>query len=260
MRNRAFDEPMDGIVYGVVASLGFATLENILFVFNGGMSVAVSRAFTAVPLHAFVGAIMGYYVGQAWRHPEERRRFILQGYGIAVLAPYALRFPADGNGRSGGGRDGPSPRPVHPRCSHGLLVVDGQAGAAPAQGAARCSWSLPPARKRISVASDPTGSPVPPAEGERTGTTVPVVPPAMRSQQVRIRQRIAGIAICLVGGVVASFGGMVTLGLMLAFMIGVVQPIHTVDVAIGGVVSGVAPLVIGVVVFRKGVKGMNQKK
>ena len=58
MRHRAFDEPMDGIVYGVVASLGFATLENILFVFGGGISVAVSRAFTAVPLHAFVGAII----------------------------------------------------------------------------------------------------------------------------------------------------------------------------------------------------------
>ena len=64
MRHHAFDEPMDGIVYGVVASLGFATLENMLFVFEGGISVAVSRAFTAVPLHAFVGAIMGYYVGR----------------------------------------------------------------------------------------------------------------------------------------------------------------------------------------------------
>lgn len=64
-RHRAFDEPMDGIVYGVAASLGFATLENILYVSAGGWSAALLRAFTAVPAHACFGAIMGYYVGQA---------------------------------------------------------------------------------------------------------------------------------------------------------------------------------------------------
>jgi len=74
----------------------------------------------------------------------------------------------------------------------------------------------------------------------------------------RIRQRVIGITICVVGGVVASFGGMVTLGLLLAFMLGLVQPIHTVDVAIGGAVSGLAPLAVGIVVFKSGVKGMNR--
>lgn len=64
VRSRHFDEPMDGIVYGVTASLGFATLENIMYTFSGGLSVALLRAFTAVPAHAFMGAVMGYYVGQ----------------------------------------------------------------------------------------------------------------------------------------------------------------------------------------------------
>lgn len=41
-----FDEPLDGIVYGVTASLGFATLENILYVVDGGFEVALVRAFT----------------------------------------------------------------------------------------------------------------------------------------------------------------------------------------------------------------------
>ncbi len=48
-RNPAFDEPMDGVVYGATASLGFATLENILYVAQGGWMVAVARAITAVP-------------------------------------------------------------------------------------------------------------------------------------------------------------------------------------------------------------------
>jgi RsiW-degrading membrane proteinase PrsW (M82 family) len=60
-----FDEPMDGLVYGATASLGFAMLENVLYVSEGGMSVAVLRAFTAVPAHACFGAIMGYYVARA---------------------------------------------------------------------------------------------------------------------------------------------------------------------------------------------------
>jgi RsiW-degrading membrane proteinase PrsW (M82 family) len=65
-RQKAFDEPMDGIVYGVTASLGFAALENVMYASQfGGWEVVISRAFTAVPMHAFLGAIMGYYIGQA---------------------------------------------------------------------------------------------------------------------------------------------------------------------------------------------------
>ncbi|PKN26364.1 MAG: hypothetical protein CVU65_05915 [Deltaproteobacteria bacterium HGW-Deltaproteobacteria-22] len=64
-RHPAFDEPFDGIVYCAIASLGFATLENVLYVSSGGLTVAIARALTAVPLHAFCGVIMGYYVGRA---------------------------------------------------------------------------------------------------------------------------------------------------------------------------------------------------
>ena len=78
-----FDEPMDGIVYGAVASLGFATLENVLYVGSGGLSIAVLRAATAVPGHAFWGATLGYYVGQAKFFPANRRRLILSGYLLA---------------------------------------------------------------------------------------------------------------------------------------------------------------------------------
>ena len=65
-----FDEPMDGIVYGVCVSLGFATYENFDYVFIFSESVeeafwiAGVRSFSAVPLHALCGAIMGYHFGQ----------------------------------------------------------------------------------------------------------------------------------------------------------------------------------------------------
>lgn len=69
-RLAAFNEPMDGVVYGVAASLGFAALENFLYVAAGGWTVALIRAFTSVPAHACWGAIMGYYLGQARFNPR----------------------------------------------------------------------------------------------------------------------------------------------------------------------------------------------
>ena len=63
-----FNEPLDGIVYGVTASLGFATLENIYYVYlladyfeTTSMALAVARSFSAVPAHAVFGIFMGYF-------------------------------------------------------------------------------------------------------------------------------------------------------------------------------------------------------
>jgi len=60
-----FDETFDAIVYAVFASLGFACLENILYVIINGFGTGVIRAITAVPLHACDGVIMGYFIGKA---------------------------------------------------------------------------------------------------------------------------------------------------------------------------------------------------
>ncbi|MBL7758573.1 MAG: PrsW family intramembrane metalloprotease, partial [Chitinophagaceae bacterium] len=51
-RQPSFDEPLDGIVYGVMVSMGFATVENILYVQKFGMTVGIQRMFLAVPAHA----------------------------------------------------------------------------------------------------------------------------------------------------------------------------------------------------------------
>jgi len=68
MPKSAFNEPMDAIVYGVVVSLGFATFENISYVYLGGFetdsfSLAIMRAISAIPMHATCGIIMGYFFG-----------------------------------------------------------------------------------------------------------------------------------------------------------------------------------------------------
>ncbi|HDQ14971.1 MAG TPA: PrsW family intramembrane metalloprotease [Sediminispirochaeta sp.] len=58
----AFDEIMDGIVYTVSASLGFAFFEN-LFYSTGEPATLIIRGLTAVPLHALASGIMGYFLG-----------------------------------------------------------------------------------------------------------------------------------------------------------------------------------------------------
>jgi RsiW-degrading membrane proteinase PrsW (M82 family) len=81
-----FDEPMDGIVYGAAASLGFAALENVLYVSTGGFGVATLRAVTAVPGHALTGVVMGYYAGRAkFAPPHQRTGLLVQGVGAAML-------------------------------------------------------------------------------------------------------------------------------------------------------------------------------
>lgn len=76
-KNRAFDYAFDGVVYAVATSLGFALLENIIYVFSDtielgviqdflpGLGVGISRAFLAIPLHTSVAIFMGFFYGKA---------------------------------------------------------------------------------------------------------------------------------------------------------------------------------------------------
>ena len=63
-RSRYFDEHMDGIVYASCVSLGFAALENVMYLFSNydaWVSVGITRAIFSVPGHFFFGILMGYY-------------------------------------------------------------------------------------------------------------------------------------------------------------------------------------------------------
>ena len=77
-RSPDFNEVMDGIVYCSVAALGFATVENIVYVLKYGLTTGVMRAVLSVPGHALWGGIMGYQVGLAkFRRANENMRMVL---------------------------------------------------------------------------------------------------------------------------------------------------------------------------------------
>lgn len=76
-KNSYFDEKMDGIVYAVCVSLGFAALENIMYLFTNAdsyMSVGIARAIFAVPGHFCFGILMGYYYSLAKFYPKTPKK------------------------------------------------------------------------------------------------------------------------------------------------------------------------------------------
>ncbi|MEJ1236722.1 PrsW family glutamic-type intramembrane protease [Chryseolinea sp. T2] len=63
--NRNFNESFDGIVYAIMVGMGFATAENLVYVYQYGLPTGVVRMFTAVPAHAVFAVLMGYFLGKA---------------------------------------------------------------------------------------------------------------------------------------------------------------------------------------------------
>jgi len=94
VRHPSFNEVYDGILYAVAASLGFAVVENIMYVFfsaaegtGAGMTVAVARALLSVPGHALWGVMMGYYIGRAKLEPDvtKKRPLVIKGLALAIF-------------------------------------------------------------------------------------------------------------------------------------------------------------------------------
>lgn len=102
LKNRAeFDEPMDGIVYATLLSLGFATLENFEYVYysdldTSSLHIASVRALSAVPLHGCCGIIMGYYFGlYAFQGSNS---FLVKSISLPVIIHCFYNYLCDFNG------------------------------------------------------------------------------------------------------------------------------------------------------------------
>ena len=109
-RHVEFDDPYDGILYGAAASLGFATVENILYLLTFGIDTAFMRALLPVSSHALFGVVMGYYFGKSKFSTNNRSLeylvlsffipFLLhiiynaimmfEGYWVYLIAPFML--------------------------------------------------------------------------------------------------------------------------------------------------------------------------
>ncbi|MEH7107364.1 MULTISPECIES: glutamic-type intramembrane protease PrsW [Bacillaceae] len=81
-----FDEPFDGIVYGVAVSLGFATVENIYYLIANGIEHAMTRALLPVSSHALFGVIMGFYFGKTKFMEGNKTKWLM----LSLFLPFIL--------------------------------------------------------------------------------------------------------------------------------------------------------------------------
>ncbi|WP_352169479.1 PrsW family glutamic-type intramembrane protease [Proteiniborus sp. MB09-C3] len=77
-KNKYFDEKLDGIVYSVFSALGFATVENVIYVvfrYSYNSYIGLYRGILSVPAHAIFGVTMGYYLSLSkFASTKERAR------------------------------------------------------------------------------------------------------------------------------------------------------------------------------------------
>ena len=65
-KNPHFDEKFDGIVYAVCIGMGFAGIENVMYLVGGiedgsWIGIGISRALFSIPGHFLFAVLMGYY-------------------------------------------------------------------------------------------------------------------------------------------------------------------------------------------------------
>jgi len=97
-----FNEPYDGVVYSVAVSLGFATMENVLYAFSqpsDPLSLLL-RAMLPVSGHALFAVIMGFYFGKAKFDEVARRRLIICSLALPIIVHgmfdyIQIAFPPD---------------------------------------------------------------------------------------------------------------------------------------------------------------------
>jgi len=80
-----FNEKFDGIVYATYVSLGFAAVENVMYVMDGGLTTGIMRAITAVPAHAIFGITMGFYFGLAKFYEKDRTSLKIKALAFPIL-------------------------------------------------------------------------------------------------------------------------------------------------------------------------------
>jgi RsiW-degrading membrane proteinase PrsW (M82 family) len=86
-KRKEFDQHFDGIIYAVFVSMGFALVENLMYVYKGGMNVALMRAVLSVPGHGFFAVAMGYYFSLAKFHVGPKKtEFMIK----CLLVPIVL--------------------------------------------------------------------------------------------------------------------------------------------------------------------------
>ncbi len=92
LKENIFNEKLDGIIYSVILSLGFASVENMVYIFlevpELTYQVGLVRGLISIPAHVMFGITMGYYIskGKFSVEPSKKREYLI----ISILIPVLL--------------------------------------------------------------------------------------------------------------------------------------------------------------------------
>lgn len=87
-KREIFNEPLDGLVYGVTTAMGFAFVENFLYLLFSKPELIIVRFTTPTLMHALAGGIIGYHLAMAkFKNVSKtkRRLYIFIGLLLAIL-------------------------------------------------------------------------------------------------------------------------------------------------------------------------------
>ncbi|OHA66476.1 MAG: hypothetical protein A3D64_02065 [Candidatus Wildermuthbacteria bacterium RIFCSPHIGHO2_02_FULL_49_9] len=92
-KNRALDEPLDLMLYMIIAALGFAAFENILILFGLGpaspfsniAALTLARLVGATFLHALTSGTLGYFLARSFFDPAKKHGYLVFGLFLAIL-------------------------------------------------------------------------------------------------------------------------------------------------------------------------------
>lgn len=88
-----FDEPLDAMLYMIIAALGFAALENVLiliplgpgFFMGKAFEISIFRFLGATFLHALCSGLVGYFLALSLFETKKRLKLLITGLVIAVF-------------------------------------------------------------------------------------------------------------------------------------------------------------------------------
>jgi len=99
LKNPEFDEPVDAMVYMMVAGLGFAAIENILVLFRtipDGTTILLAtwglRSVGATLLHALASSLVGYFLAISWFFQAHHKKLLIVGISVATFFHFVFNM------------------------------------------------------------------------------------------------------------------------------------------------------------------------
>ena len=239
-RNRQFNEPMDGVVYGAASGLGFAVLENLLYVMapGGGLAVGTMRAVLSVPGHALWGAVLGFYAGTG-RLCGRPLRGSLKGLAAAVALHGTFDTPVMLISDAGG---------TMPAGLGILLVI-----VVLAVSAAGWVWVLRLCRalrrqQAVEASQEPLPCPGPREVAEQPVGAAATIPNSCHHASL---VRLAGVLLSAVGALLLAWAALVAASLAFA-------PGGGSQLVLGGLIVGGIPALAGALILAGGIRKLRQ--